>query len=150
MVCSGFNPFSYATSGLLSSRSLSVTTNEDYGQTTLIKHDVELVPGARPFRCANRPVNPGLEADLKKQILKWLKHHAIEPTQSPCSFRWCQLRRRLGTARRTPCGGAWTSVDLIVLQSQMCSPSATPTTTWLNSASLRFSPPSMRQGPSTR
>ena len=70
--------------------------NGEYGRTTLIQHDIELVPGARPFRCANRPVNPALEADLKRQILKWLKHHVIEPTQSPWSFPLVPVKKKVG------------------------------------------------------
>ena len=68
----------------------------EYGRTDLIEHDIDLVPGARPLRCPNRPVNPALEADLHKQILKWLKHNVIEPTQSPWSFPLVPVKKKTG------------------------------------------------------
>ena len=66
----------------------------EYGRTDLIKHDIELVPGARPIRCANRPVNPALEENLKRQVLKWMKHHVVEPAQSPWAFPLVPVKKK--------------------------------------------------------
>ena len=66
----------------------------EYGRTDVIKHDIQLVPGARPIRCANRPVNPALEENLKRQVLKWLKHGVVEPAQSPWAFPLVPVKKK--------------------------------------------------------
>ncbi len=79
------------------------------GHTDLLQHDIELEPGNRPINCRYRPLNPIMEADLRRQIDTWLKLGVIEAAQSPWNFclvaapkksspnqyRWCIDYRRL-------------------------------------------------------
>ena len=57
-----------------------------FGTTKLITHHIRTEPGKGPIRQRYRPLNPKLEADLHEQVLKWLKHKVIEPSQSPWNF----------------------------------------------------------------
>lgn len=83
----------------------------EFGTTDLVKHCIDTGDTA-PIRLRNRPLNPVLEADLDKQLNKWLKHGVIEPAESPWNFalvaapkkggkiRWCVDFRRLNLATR--------------------------------------------------
>ena len=78
-----------------------------YGRTTLLKHQINTPPGYKPINQKFRPINPTVEADLKKQVDQWLKHKVIEKSQSPWNFglvaapkkngkiRWCVDYREL-------------------------------------------------------
>ena len=79
----------------------------DYGQTSLMELEIDLVPGARPFKGHNRQLNPNQEADLQKQLDAWEKEGVIEDSNSPWGaplipalkkdgrLRWCVDFRKL-------------------------------------------------------
>jgi hypothetical protein len=54
-------------------------------KTNLIEHHIytEDVP---PIKTRHRPINPGLEKNLKEQLDTWIQHDVIEPSSSPWSF----------------------------------------------------------------
>jgi hypothetical protein len=56
-----------------------------FGKTNLIEHRIytEDVP---PIKTCHRPINPGLEKNLREQLDKWIEHDVIEPSSSPWSF----------------------------------------------------------------
>jgi hypothetical protein len=72
----------------------------EYGQTSLIEHEIKTTPG---HTIKNRicPLNPTLEADLRKQIDTWQSEGVIEKSMScwnfglvaapkqSCTIRWC-------------------------------------------------------------
>jgi hypothetical protein len=55
------------------------------GKTNLIEHRIytEDVP---PIKTRHRPINPGLEKNLREQLDKWIEHDVIKPSSSPWSF----------------------------------------------------------------
>lgn len=77
-----------------------------FGKTSLIQHEIFTEAGPA-IKERNRPINPAMEADLKKQLEKWLKHDVVETSHSPWNFalvaapkkngsiRWCVDYRRL-------------------------------------------------------
>ena len=82
-------------------------TKTDYGKTSYTKLNIDLVPGARPFKGRARAFNPKQEEDLKKQLNAWQEEDVIEPANSPWGAplipalkkdgrtRWCVDFRRL-------------------------------------------------------
>ena len=82
-------------------------TKTDYGKTSYTKLNIDLVPGARPFKGRARAFNPKQEEDLKKQLNAWQQEDVIEPANSPWGAplipalkkdgrtRWCVDFRRL-------------------------------------------------------
>ena len=82
-------------------------TKTDYGKTSYTKLNIDLVPGARPFKGRARAFNPKQEEDLKKQLNAWEEEGVIEPANSPWGAplipalkkdgrtRWCVDFRRL-------------------------------------------------------
>ena len=78
-----------------------------YGRTDLLRHQISVCPEQRPINQRWRPINPSLEADLRKQVDQWLKHKVIEKSRSPWNFglvaapkkngkiRWCVDYREL-------------------------------------------------------
>jgi hypothetical protein len=56
-----------------------------FDKTNLIEHRIytEDVP---PIKTRHRPINPGLEKNLREQLDKWIEHDVIEPSSSPWSF----------------------------------------------------------------
>ena len=89
----------------------TISINGEYGQTDLVEHEIH-TGDAAPIKCRNRPINPILEVDLKKQIDDNLHRGVIEPSNSPWSFplvaapkkngkiRWCVDYRRLNAVTR--------------------------------------------------
>ena len=54
-----------------------------YGKTTLIQHYIKTTPGIRPVHDRYRPNNKLLDKSVKEQLLKWIEHDVIEPSDSP-------------------------------------------------------------------
>ena len=61
------------------------STDGEFGKTCLIQHEI-VTREHPPIKCKHRPINPVLEADLKRQIEEWLCHDVIEPSRSPWNF----------------------------------------------------------------
>jgi hypothetical protein len=70
----------------------------EYGQTSLIEHEIKTTPG-HPIKNRIRPLNPTLEADLRKQIYKWQAEGVIEPSMSPWNFGLVAAPKKSGTIR---------------------------------------------------
>lgn len=58
---------------------------DDFGNSNLIKFNIQLVPDAVPHRAKCRPLNPMQEQDLKRQLDEWLSAGIIEPSCSEWS-----------------------------------------------------------------
>ena len=71
----------------------------EVGRTHLIEHQIETQPDARPVYARYKPLNPVLEADLKKQVDKWLAGGVIEPTTSPWNSRLVAVVKKSGAIR---------------------------------------------------
>jgi dUTPase len=79
----------------------------DYGKTDLVELNIDLVPGAKPFKGRARPLNPKQESDLEDQLEAWTREDVIEPANSPWAapliaaikkdgrIRWCIDFRKL-------------------------------------------------------
>jgi hypothetical protein len=70
----------------------------EYGQTSLIEHEIKTTPG-HPIKNRIRPLNPTLEADLRKQIDKWQSEGVIELSMSPWNFGLVAAPKKSGTIR---------------------------------------------------
>ena len=79
----------------------------DYGKTSLMELNIDLIPGAKPFKGHNRVMNPNQEEDLQKQMEAWYREDVIEDSNSPWGaplipamkkdgrIRWCVDFRKL-------------------------------------------------------
>jgi hypothetical protein len=69
-----------------------------FGKTNLIEHRIytENVP---LIKTRHRPINPGLEKDLKEQLDKWIIHDVIKPSSSPWSFAMVAAPKKGGAIR---------------------------------------------------
>ncbi len=88
-----------------------ISVEGEFGHTDLLEHAIhtEDVP---PIKCRTRPINPWLEADLKRQIHDLLQREVIEASKSPWNFplvaapkkngkiRWCVDYRKLNDITR--------------------------------------------------
>lgn len=89
----------------------TISVEGEFGHTTLMKHEIH-TDDVHPIKCRNRPINPWLEPDLKRQCNDLLNREVIEPSNSPWSFplvaapkkngkiRWCVDYRRLNDITR--------------------------------------------------
>jgi hypothetical protein len=69
-----------------------------FGKTNLIEHRIytEDVP---PIKTRHRPINSGLEKNLREQLDKWIEHDVIEPSSSPWSFAMVAAPKKGGAIR---------------------------------------------------
>ena len=79
----------------------------DYGKTSLMELNIDLIPGAKPFKGHNRLFNPNQEEDLRQQMEAWSREDVIEDSNSPWGaplipamkkdgrIRWCVDFRNL-------------------------------------------------------
>ena len=74
-------------------------TAEEVGHTNLVTCELRLKKGSVPCRQKVRPLNPALEADLRKQLDKWLKLKVVKPSKSPWSSPLVPVKKRDGTVR---------------------------------------------------
>ena len=72
--------------------------NEQYGHTHLLEHVID-TGSAAPIKSRYKPVNPSLEPDLEKQIIKWLEQDIIEESLSPWSSNLVAVRKKNGDIR---------------------------------------------------
>ena len=70
------------------------TSTADIGRTNLISFDMELLPGAEPFKARPIRLNPSYEDQLKKQIETWLEMGVIEAGSSPWSSPIFAVRKK--------------------------------------------------------
>ena len=72
---------------------------KEVGKTDLVECELTLKPGSKPVSQKFRPINPALEADLKKQVDRWLELKVIQPSKSPWSSPLVPVKKKDGTIR---------------------------------------------------
>ena len=72
---------------------------DDIGQTELVQCTIKLKSGTVPVRQKNRPLNPAMEEDLRKQLQQWLNKGVVEPSKSPWSSPLVPVRKKDGKIR---------------------------------------------------
>ena len=72
---------------------------DDIGQTDVVQCTVKLKSGTVPVRQKNRPLNPAMEEDLRKQLQQWLDKGIVEPSKSPWSSPLVPVRKKDGAIR---------------------------------------------------
>ena len=75
------------------------SSGDRYGQTDLVEHCIKLVPGTKPIKLKNRPLNPAMVQDLKEQLQNWTKQDVIEGSSSPWSFQLLPVKKKNGKIR---------------------------------------------------
>ncbi len=80
-------------------RDVFSTDQEKFGSTTLIECDLRLKPGVCPVRQRVRPLNPRMEADLKKQVDEWLAEGLVQPSSSAWATPLVPVRKKTGEIR---------------------------------------------------
>ena len=73
--------------------------HDEYGQTDLVTHEINLEPNTKPIKSKCRPLNPIMEASLREQVDHWLKTGVVEPSQSPWSFPVLPVPKKNGKIR---------------------------------------------------
>ena len=69
--------------------------NGEIGKTDLLEFEINLNKDARvPIVCKNRPLNPNLEQEVKRQLEKWLSSGVIEESSSPYNFPLVCVRKK--------------------------------------------------------
>ena len=69
------------------------------GFTRILKHEIELEAGARPFRDKFRPLNPVLEDSFRKQLDDWLAEDIVRKSKSPWASQLVPVRKKNGKTR---------------------------------------------------
>jgi hypothetical protein len=69
-----------------------------FGKTNLIEHRI-YTKDVPPIKTRHRPINPGLEKNLKEHLDKWIQHDVIEPLSSPWSFAMVAAPKKGGAIR---------------------------------------------------
>jgi hypothetical protein len=69
-----------------------------FGKTNLTEHRI-YTKDVPPIKTRHRPINPGLEKNLKEQLDKWIQHNVIEPLSSPWSFAMVAAPNKGGAIR---------------------------------------------------
>ena len=80
-------------------REVFSSVGDEVGTTEVIQCQVKLKSGTQPIRQKSRPLNPVMEADLRKQLQQWLRHGVVEPSKSPWSSPLVPVRKKDGTVR---------------------------------------------------
>lgn len=69
------------------------------GRTHMVKHEIELIPGARPIKQRYYPVSPAKQHLIDQEIKKMLDDDIIEPCKSPWSSPICLVKKKDDTYR---------------------------------------------------
>ena len=77
-----------------------LSRDDNPGRTDLVEHPVYVPKGAPPVKLKNRPINPKLMEDLRRQIREWLKDGVIkESGVSPWNFPVSPVMKKNGKIR---------------------------------------------------
>ena len=77
-----------------------LSRDDNPGQTDLVEHPVYVPKGAPPVKLKNRPINPKLMEDLRRQIREWLRDGVIkESGVSPWNFPVSPVMKKNGKIR---------------------------------------------------
>ena len=76
-----------------------ISTDGEFGHTDLVEHAIPTPEGMPPINCKERPINPVVEAELKKQLLQWLKTGVIQPSNSGYKFPLVAVPKKNGSIR---------------------------------------------------
>ena len=71
----------------------------DYGRTSLMEMEIDLIPGAKPFKGRCLPTNPAEEADLWETLQEWNRQGVTEPANSPWGAPLIPVRKKDGRLR---------------------------------------------------
>ena len=71
----------------------------DYGQTQLMELEIDLVPGAKPYKGRCLPTNPREEEDFWCQLQEWNRQGVTEPANSPWGAPLIPVRKKDGRIR---------------------------------------------------
>jgi hypothetical protein len=63
--------------------------------TNFFEHRI-YIKDVPPIKTRHRPINPGLEKNLREQLDKWIEHDVIEPSSSPWSFAMVGAPKKRG------------------------------------------------------
>ena len=77
------------------------TEDQKVGHTELTECELVLKQAVEPIRQKLRPMNPSLEASLKKQLDEWLNDGVIQPSKSPWSSPLVPVKKKTGEIRWT-------------------------------------------------
>ena len=69
------------------------------GRTTLVEHEIRLLPGTRPQKDRYRPLNPILQQEFEKQLQSWLQQKLVRRSQSPWASALVPVRKKSGGVR---------------------------------------------------
>lgn len=69
------------------------------GKTTLVEHDIELLPDTKPIKQRYYPVSPHKQRIIDDELEKMLGENVIEPCKSPWSSPVCLVPKKDGTYR---------------------------------------------------
>jgi hypothetical protein len=69
-----------------------------FGKTNLIEHRI-YTEDVLPIKTRHRPINLGLEKNLREQLDKWIEHDVIAPSSSPWSFAMVAAPKKRGAIR---------------------------------------------------
>ena len=71
----------------------------DYGKTDMLEMNIDLVPGATPYKGRCLPTNPAEEADLLQTLEDWNRQGITEPANSPWGAPLIPVRKKDGRLR---------------------------------------------------
>ena len=71
----------------------------DYGCTDMIELEIDLTPGAKPYRGRCLPTNPKEEEDLWETLQEWNRQGVTEPANSPWGAPLIPVRKKDGRLR---------------------------------------------------
>lgn len=71
----------------------------DYGRTDLTQLEIDLTPGAKPYRGRCLPINPKEEDDLWETLQEWNRQGVTEPANSPWGAPLIPVRKKDGRLR---------------------------------------------------
>ena len=71
----------------------------DYGRTDMIELEIDLVPGAKPYKGRSLPINPKEEQDLWETLQEWNRQGVTEPANSPWGAPLIPVRKKDGRLR---------------------------------------------------
>jgi len=71
----------------------------DLGTTSLMKHQIDLEQGTKPYRQRQRPISLPLRDKVDEKISQMLKYNIVEPSSSPWASNLVVVRKKSGDIR---------------------------------------------------